>query len=133
MPRPTFMTALLGSLTATPEDATPGEVTPAGTDDIGFVLCTKSSAPGTLNARWIFTDQYRGPGIATGGPREGFAGRYHVRCFLEDGAFSDEVDLRIERSGDVDEATWLADGQVQAVDVGMEVDDGLAIGWRRVG
>ncbi|MFO7764095.1 MAG: hypothetical protein R6V61_10215 [Wenzhouxiangellaceae bacterium] len=42
--------------------------------DIGFVLYTRSDSPGTLNARWIYGEQYRGPGIATGGPRDGFAG-----------------------------------------------------------
>jgi hypothetical protein len=36
--------------------------------NIGFVLYTKSYAPGTLNARWMFTNKYSGPGIATGGP-----------------------------------------------------------------
>jgi len=46
----------------------------AEASSVGFVLYTKSPAPGTLNARWIFTDRYRGPGIATGGPRDGFVG-----------------------------------------------------------
>ena len=100
--------------------------------DIGFVLYTKSHAPGTLNARWMYGDQYRGPGIATGGPRDGFAGEYHVRYFLENGEFSDEYDLVIARSGDIYKATWLIDGKAAAVGVGMEVENGLAIGWHRV-
>ena len=99
---------------------------------VGFVLYSKSPAPGTLNARWMFTDVYRGPGIATGGPRDGFAGRYHVRYFLEDGAFSDEYDLVIERDGDVYTGAWLVDDELKAVGVGMETGDGLALGWRRV-
>lgn len=100
--------------------------------DVGFVLYTKSHAPGTLNARWMYGDQYRGPGIATGGPRDGFAGEYHVRYFFENGDFSDEYDLVIARSGDIYKVTWLIDGKAAAVGVGMEVENGLAIGWHRV-
>jgi len=102
------------------------------TSNIGFVLYTKSSAPGTLNARWIYGDKYRGPGIATGGPREGYAGQYHVRYFLESGEFSDEYDLIIERTGDIYEVSWIIEGKVIAAGVGMEIKNGLAVGWRRV-
>ena len=102
------------------------------TTDIGFVLYTKSHSPGTLNARWMFTDKYRGPGIATGGPREGFAGRYHVRYFYDSGEVSDEYDLIIEKAEDVYKVFWLVDGEVRALGVGMEVENGLAVGWRRV-
>lgn len=100
--------------------------------NIGFVLYTKSPAPGTLNARWIFTTEYSGPGIATGGPRDGFAGRYHVRYFLDSGEFSDEYDLDIEKAGDTYTASWISDGRLIAVGVGMEVANSLAVGWRRV-
>lgn len=102
------------------------------TTNIGFVLYTKSHAPGTLNARWMFTDKYKGPGLATGGPVEGYAGRYHVRYFYDSGEFSDEYDLIIEKSADVYKVSWLVDGKVSAVGVGMEVENGLAVGWRRV-
>jgi hypothetical protein len=100
--------------------------------NIGFVLYTKSHAPGTLNARWMFTDKYKGPGIATGGPREGYAGQYHVRYFYDSGEFSDEYDLVIEKTGDVYKVLWLVDGKVSAIGVGMEIENGLAVGWRRV-
>lgn len=100
--------------------------------NIGFVLYTKSYAPGTLNARWMLTDKYKGPGIATGGPAEGYAGTYHVRYFYESGEFSDEYDLVIEKDGDVYKAFWLVDGETRAIGVGMEIDNGLAVGWRRV-
>jgi len=103
-----------------------------GADNIGFVLYTKSYAPGTLNARWLYGTKYSGPGIATGGPTEGYAGRYHVRYFFDSGEFSDEYDLVIEKTGGSYAASWLADGKVKAVGVGMEVENGLAIGWRRV-
>jgi len=100
--------------------------------NIGFVLYTKSHAPGTLNARWMYGDKYRGPGMATGGPREGFAGKYHVRYFLESGEFSDEYDLIIEKAGDIYKVSWITNGNVSAVGVGMEVESGLAVGWHRV-
>jgi hypothetical protein len=100
--------------------------------NIGFVLYTKSLAPGTLNARWMYSTKYSGPGIATGGPKAGFAGSYHVRYFFDNGEFSDEYDLVIVKTGDVYQVSWIMNGKVQAVGVGMEVEDGLAVGWRRV-
>ncbi|MFN0277639.1 MAG: hypothetical protein ACKVRN_03450 [Pyrinomonadaceae bacterium] len=102
------------------------------TNNIGFVLYTKSYAPGTLNARWMYAGKYGGPGIATGGPKEGFAGRYHVRYFYDDGKFSDEYDLVIEKTQDTYKVSWITAGKVSAVGVGMEVEDGLAVGWRKV-
>jgi len=108
-----------------------GSDTPS-TSNIGFVLYTKSYAPGTLNARWLYGTMYSGPGIATGGPKEGFAGNYHVRYFLDSGEFSDEYDLVIEKTGESYKASWIADGKVSAIGVGMEVENGLAIGWRRL-
>ena len=67
--------------------------------NIGFVLYSKGSVPGTLNARWTYQNIYSGKGLATGGPKEGFAGHYHVRYFDEQGKFSDEYDLVIEKQG----------------------------------
>lgn len=75
--------------------------------------------------------------MATGGPTSGgFVGLYHVRYFLENGQFSDEYDLEIERhaTGDFYDVTWATDGKVSARGVGMEVAQGkgLAVGWRGV-
>ena len=100
--------------------------------NIGFVLYTKGDAPGTLNARWTYQNLYSGKGVATGGPKEGYAGHYHVRYFNEDGSFSDEYDLVIEKSGSFYNASWMTAGKVSAGGVGMEVERGLAVGWRRV-
>ena len=92
-----------------------------------------SEAPGASNIGFVlYTNKYRGPGIATGGPREGFAGHYHVRYFYDSGEFSDEYDLVIEKIGDVYNVSWITSGKVSAVGVGMEVGNGLAVGWRRV-
>src|SRR5262245_46621188 len=76
--------------------------------------------------------QGRQLGIATGGPKEGFAGKYHVRYFYESGEFSDEYDLIIEKSGDGYKASWITNGKLSAVGVGMVVENRLAVGWRRV-
>ncbi len=100
--------------------------------NIGFVLYTKGSVPGTLNARWTYQNVYSGKGLATGGPKEGFAGHYHVRYYDEQGKFSDEYNLVIEKAGAFYNASWITDGKVSAGGVGMEVEKGLAIGWRRV-
>ena len=55
------------------------------------------------------------------------------RSLLYDsGEFSDEYDLVIEKTGDVYKVSWITNGKVQAVGVGMEVENGLAVGWRRV-
>ena len=100
--------------------------------NIGFVLYTKGDVPGTLNARWTYQNVYSGKGLATGGPKEGYAGHYHVRYYDEHGKFSDEYDLVIEKAGAFYNASWITDGKLSAGGVGMEVDNGLAIGWRRV-
>ena len=124
--------ALTISLLTSANAAVPVAAKEPGASNIGFVLYTKSLSPGTLNARWMFTNAYRGPGLATGGPKEGFVGHYHVRYFNDDGTFSDEYDLAIAKTGDCYEVTWTTAGKVQAVGVGMEVENGLAVGWRRV-
>jgi hypothetical protein len=100
--------------------------------NIGFVMYTKGDLPGTLNARWTYQNVYSGKGLATGGPKEGFAGHYHVRYYDEQGKFSDEYDLVIEKAGAFYNASWITDGKVSASGVGMEVEKSLAIGWRRV-
>jgi hypothetical protein len=133
MSRSTFIaTSLAGLLWASL--CTSVAAAPAGPDvsNIGFVLYTKSPAPGTLNARWMYSTKYSGPGIATGGPRAGFAGNYHVRYFYDSGEFSDEYDLVIDKIGDAYKVSWITNGKVQAVGIGMEVENGLAVGWRRV-
>lgn len=100
--------------------------------NIGFVLYTKGDTPGTLYARWNYANIWSGPGIATGGPREGFAGNYHVRYFFENGKFSDEYDLVIEKTGDFYNVLWLTKGKISARGVGMEVHNSLSVGWRRI-
>lgn len=134
MLRSFLVTALLASVVLASHSASTAKAADsAEVPNIGFVLYTKSYSPGTLNARWMYGGSYSGPGIATGGPKEGFAGKYHVRYFYDNGEFSDEYDLVIERTGDSYKASWITKAKVAAVGVGMEVDNGLAIGWRKVG
>jgi hypothetical protein len=128
--------ALDAALAASAPVAVAG-VKPEQPFNIGFVLYTKGKTPGTLNARWTYANAYSGPGLATGGPASGdFVGRYHVRYYLENGQFSDEYDLDIEKhaGGDFYDVTWISKGKVSAKGVGMEVPHGggLAVGWRRV-
>lgn len=133
MSRSFFITALLPCLVLTSHRASTARASDApDAPNIGFVLYTRSYAPGTLNARWIYANTYSGPGIATGGPKEGFAGHYHVRYFYDSGEFSDEYDLVIEKTRDFYKASWISKGKVAAIGVGMEVENGLAVGWRRV-
>ena len=101
---------------------------------VGVVLYTLTQTPGTLVARWNIGNLASGPGLATGGPRAGFTGNFHVRYFLENGQFSDEYDLEIEKAGDYYEVRWLVGGKIMARGVGVEVGDGrtLAVGWHRV-
>jgi len=128
-----FITASLTVILFTPGFASvPKASVPQDTLNIGFVLYTPGYTPGTLYARWTYANVYSGPGIATGGPREGLAGYYHVRYFYENGEFSDEYDLIIEKDGDFYNVSWITNGKVVARGVGMEVENGLAVGWRRV-
>jgi hypothetical protein len=133
MHRALFMSAVLtGLLSAAGCTHAPAASKVQEPLNIGLVLYTKGEAPGTLKARWRYTTKYSGTGVATGGPAEGFAGRYHVRYFDENGKFSDEYDLVIERNGDFYNGSWLTNGKVSASGVGMKVNDGVAIGWRRI-
>ena len=122
--------AILPNSTYSQNETEPNKKDPL---NIGFVLYTESNTPGTLFARWNYGNAYSGPGIATGGPKDsGYVGNYHVRYFYENGDFSDEYDLVIEKNGDFYDVSWLIKGKVAAKGVGMEVENGLAVGWRRV-
>ena len=100
--------------------------------NIGYGVYTKGATPGTLNAIWNYANVWSGKGKATGVSRNGFAGNYHIKYYYENGAFSDEYDLVIEKAGAFYNASWITNGKVSAGGVGMEVENGLAIGWRRV-
>ena len=121
----TMATALSLPATARAEEPSPA--------NIGLVLYSKTANPGTLIARWTYDNRYFGPGLATGGPVDGFAGNYHVRYFNENGEFSDEYDLQVAKDGSFYDVTWRVGSVVKARGVGMLVDNGtaLAVGWHR--
>lgn len=102
------------------------------TFNIGFALYTKGAKAGTLNAIWNYANVYSGKGKATGVTKDGFAGKYHIKYYYENGEFSDEYDLVIEKTGKSYNLSWITNGKVSARGVGMEVDNHLAAGWRRV-
>lgn len=126
--------ALLAMVIAMPVAPVTAQAEEPSSENIGFVLYTKTTSPGTLIARWNYQNRYFGPGLATGGPAEGFEGAYHVRYFFEDGRFSDEYDLEILQTGTFFDVIWRVDGEIKARGVGMLVEDGaaLAVGWHRV-
>jgi hypothetical protein len=47
-------------------------------------------------------------------------------------SFRMNYDLVIEKAGAFYNASWLTNGRVSAGGIGMEVENGLAIGWRRI-
>ena len=127
-----ILASLTGLLLASDSAPVPKAADAQRPFNIGFAVYTKGVVPGTLDARWNYANTYSGPGKATGGPKEGFAGHYHIRYFYENGEFSDEYDLVIEKTGDFYAVSWITNGQVSARGVGMEVEHHLAVGWRRV-
>ena len=133
MLKPALLTALISGavLVAHPNPVLAAPESSAESN-IGFVIYTKTLSPGTLIARWMLSTKYKGPGIATGGPKTGYTGSYHVRYFYDSGEFSDEYDLVIEKHDDVYKVSWIVKGKIEATGVGMEVENGLAVGWRRV-
>ena len=100
--------------------------------NIGYAVYSKATTKGTLNAIWNYANVWSGKGKATGISKGGFAGNYHIKYYYENGEFSDEYDLVIEKTGDFYDVSWLSNGVVSALGVGLEVDNGLAVGWRRV-
>ena len=101
--------------------------------NIGYGVYTKGATAGTLNAIWNYANVWSGKGKATGVSKGGgFAGTYHIKYYYENGEFSDEYDLVIEKAGKFYNLSWIVDGKVSARGVGTVVDNRLVAGWRRV-
>lgn len=100
--------------------------------NIGYGIYTKGATPGTLNAIWNYANVWSGKGKAIGVSKNGFAGNYHIKYYYENGEFSDEYDLVIEKAGKFYNLSWIVDGKVSARGVGTVVDNRLMAGWRRV-
>ena len=100
--------------------------------NIGYGVYTKGATPGTLDAIWNYANVWSGKGKATGVTKDDFAGNYHIKYYYENGQFSDEYDLVIEKVGSFYSLAWIVDGKVSARGVGTVVDKRLVAGWRRV-
>ncbi len=100
--------------------------------NIGFVLYTKGDETGTLNAKWCHSDSGNGTGKATGGPAEGFVGRYRMSYFDDKGNVDADCEIDIQKNGDYFELTWINNGEITGKGMGMEVAEGLAVGWRNI-
>lgn len=101
--------------------------------NIGYAVYTKGATPGTLTAIWNYANVWSGKDKATGLSKAGFAGNYHIKYYYENGEFSDEYDLVIEKAGKFYNLAWIVDGKVSARGVGTVVENRLVAGWRRVG
>jgi hypothetical protein len=100
--------------------------------NIGFVLYKKGNKPGTLNAKWCHSYLGNGTGKATGGPAEGFVGRYHIRYFDDKGNVDADLELDIQKDGDYYKLSWINNGEITGRGIGIEVAEGLAAGWRGI-
>lgn len=103
--------------------------------NVGCVLYVKGEKPGTLDAKWChpwFGDGVFGSGKATGGPAEGYEGRYQIQYFDANGNAIAGFELDIQKDGDYYQLAWIDNGEILDRGIGMEVSDGLAAGWRRV-
>ena len=72
------------------------------------------------------------PGWAKGDTTNGFPGDYRITYIHPDGTVSAELDLRIEKRGEVYDLSYVKDGKLLLVGVGLETQDGLAGGYRMV-
>ncbi|MES9973240.1 MAG: hypothetical protein ABW094_03200 [Candidatus Thiodiazotropha sp.] len=103
--------------------------------NVGCVLYTKGEEPGSLNAKWchpLFGKGVFGTGKATGGPVEGFVGRYQIQYFDAEGNHIAGFELDIKKDSEYYELAWIDNGTVLDRGIGMEVSEGLAAGWRRI-
>ena len=98
--------------------------------NIGVVVYTRGEAPGTLTAKWCHLTNGSGTGISTGGPLEGFAGRYRTIYYDEKGNEKFTFELLIEKNGDVYDLSWINNGEIRGRGIGMKVSEGLAAGYR---
>jgi hypothetical protein len=103
--------------------------------NVGVCLYKKGEKPGTLAAKWAhpyFGEGVFGSGSASGGPTEGYVGNYDIHYFSPDGEEIGAFELQIKSAGEYYELAWVHEGEILDKGIGMEVSDGLAVGWRRL-
>lgn len=100
--------------------------------DVGCVVYKKGAEPGSLIAKYCHSELGHGTGQATGGPLQGFAGRYHIRYFDVQGVEIADRELDIQKDGDTYRLRWIHKGAIRAIGIGMETSEGLVAGWCNV-
>ncbi|VVS91447.1 hypothetical protein [Desulfoluna spongiiphila] len=97
---------------------------------VGIVHYTKNDEPGTLVAEWCHSEYGNGTGVATGGPAKGFEGHYRIIYYDDQGNLQAERELDIKKSGAQYQVSWLNNGDVSAIGIGIETSVGLSVGYR---
>ena len=103
--------------------------------DIGVVYYRIRPSGGEMEATWYSTrypDEKCGTGLAKGDTSNGFPGEYRITYFFADGTLSAELDLRIEKSGDIYSLAYLENGETLLAGVGFETPEGLVAGYRKL-
>lgn len=104
--------------------------------DIGVVHYVIRPEGGVLDAVWHSTrhpSDKQGTGIARGDTSNGFPGSYEITYYRPDGTISAELDLSIEKDGDIYTLTYSKEGTALLIGTGLETPSGLAGGYRKLG
>ncbi|MCP5084290.1 MAG: hypothetical protein GY948_21590 [Alphaproteobacteria bacterium] len=104
--------------------------------DIGVVHYVIRPEGGVIDAVWHstrFASDKQGTGIARGDTSNGFPGTYDVTYYRPDGTISAELELSIEKEGEIYTLTFSKDGTALLAGIGLETPSGLAGGYRKLG
>lgn len=103
--------------------------------DIGVVHYVIRPEGGVIDAVYYTTrlDENRpGTGVATGDTSNGFPGTYDITYYYPNGEAAIDLELVIQRNGEVYEFKYLQNGRLLLTGVGIETPSGLSGGYRRV-
>ena len=101
-------------------------------EGVGLVFYRRGAQAGTLEADWVLNRPASGffkKGLATGGPKTGYAGSYLVTYFDDKGEPCNPYDLQIQSYGDVFHLSWSRGGETQYEGVGSLSHNMLVAGW----
>ncbi|TMP44652.1 hypothetical protein CWB96_16250 [Pseudoalteromonas citrea] len=98
--------------------------------NIGHVKYIKTHTSGKLNAVWVHNNYGQGTGIAVSQTASSeFEGTYQVTYFDMHGLEVAHLDLKIVKSGDVFNLTWLKNNAITSLGVGMIHENALCVGY----
>ena len=103
--------------------------------DIGVVHYVMRPEGGVIDAVYYTTrlDESRpGTGVARGNTSNGFPGTYDITYYYPNGDKAIDLELVIEKEGGIYKFSYLQDGQLLLIGVGVETPTGLAGGYRRL-